>query len=127
MNPAFWAPSSVPLANGQGECGDLSGATTGCDLLLTPGIATYATLANLTANGYSRTFDPQRIAVSLYDPASETFYTYDDPARALLKMVYIDLKVPGGLGGAYVWALKDDDANGTMVKTMAKALGASQK
>ena len=120
-------PSSVPLANGQGECGDLSGATTGCDLLLTPGIATYATLANLTANGYSRTFDPQRIAVSLYDPASETFYTYDDPARALLKMVYIDLKVPGGLGGAYVWALKDDDANGTMVKTMAKALGTSQK
>ena len=120
-------PSSVPLANGQGECGDLSGATTGCDLLLTPGIATYATLANLTANGYSRTFDPQRIAVSLYDPASETFYTYDDPATALLKMVYIDLKVPGGLGGAYVWALKDDDANGTMVKTMAKALGTSQK
>ena len=120
-------PSSVPLANGQGECGDLSGATTGCDLLLTPGIATYATLANLTANGYSRTFDPQRIAVSLYDPASETFYTYDDPATALLKMVYVDLKVPGGLGGAYVWALKDDDANGTMVKTMAKALGASRK
>jgi GH18 family chitinase len=27
------------------------------------------------------------------------------------------------LGGAYVWALKDDDANGTMVKTMAQALG----
>jgi chitinase len=120
-------PSSVLLANGQGECGDLSGATAGCDLLLTPGIATYATLANLTANGYSRTFDPQRIAVSLYDPTSETFYTYDDPATALLKMVYIDLKVPGGLGGAYVWALKDDDANGTMVKTMAKVLGASQK
>ncbi len=120
-------PSSVLLANGQGECSDLSGATAGCDLLLTPGIATYATLANLTANGYSRTFDPQRIAVSLYDPASETFYTYDDPATALLKMVYVDLKVPGGLGGAYVWALKDDDANGTMVKTMAKALGASRK
>ena len=120
-------PSAVLLANGQGECGDLSGATPGCDLLLTPGIATYATLANLTSNGYSRTFDPQRIAVSLYDPASETFYTYDDPSTALLKMVYIDLKVPGGLGGAYVWALKDDDSNGTMVKTMAKALGVSQK
>jgi chitinase len=40
-------------------------------------------------------------------------------------MIYIDVKVPDGLGGAYVWALKDDDANGTMVKTMAKALGAS--
>jgi chitinase len=27
------------------------------------------------------------------------------------------------LGGAYVWALKDDDANGTMVKTLAAGLG----
>jgi len=25
-------------------------------------------------------------------------------------MLNIDLKVPGGLGGAYVWAVKDDDA-----------------
>ncbi len=119
-------PSPVLLANGQAECTDLSGATPGCDLLLTPGIATYATLANLTANGYTRSYDPQRIAVSLYNPALGTFYTYDDPATALLKMVYIDIKVPGGLGGAYVWALKDDDANGTMVKTMAKVLGASE-
>jgi chitinase len=115
-------PSAVLLANGTSECPDLSGATPGCDLLLTPGIATYATLANLTANGYTRTYDGKRIAVSLYNPASGTFYTYDDPATALLKMIYIDVKVPGGLGGAYVWALKDDDANGTMVKTMAKAL-----
>jgi chitinase len=118
-------PSAVLLANGTADCPDLSGNTSGCDLLLTPGIATYATLANLTANGYTRTYDGKRVAVSLYNPASGTFYTYDDPATALLKMIYIDVKVPGGLGGAYVWALKDDDANGTMVKTMAKALGAS--
>jgi chitinase len=38
-------------------------------------------------------------------------------------MTYINTKVPKGLGGAYVWALKDDDANGTMVKTMAAGLG----
>ena len=44
------------------------------------------------------------------------------PRPRLLKMLYIDLKVPGGLGGAYVWAVKDDDANGTMVKTMSKVL-----
>ncbi len=117
-------PSPVYLANGTGLCTDLSGNTPGCDVLLTPGTATYSTLANLMANGYSTYFDPRRIAVSLYDPASETFFTYDNPETALLKMWYIDLKVPGGLGGAYVWALKDDDANGTMVKTMAKALAA---
>ena len=121
------APSPVLLANGQGLCTDTSGSTAGCDLLLTPGIATYATLASLTANGYTRTFDSQRIAVSLYDPGSTTFYTYDDPTTALLKMLYIDAKVPGGLGGAYVWALKDDDVNGTMVKTMAAGLNRSHE
>ncbi|MGC2398513.1 MAG: glycosyl hydrolase family 18 protein [Acidobacteriaceae bacterium] len=117
------APSPVLLANGTGLCGDLSGATPGCDTLLTPGLLTYSTLSTLTSNGYGNYFDPRRIAVSLYDPTSKTFYTYDDPATAFLKMIYVDLKVPGGLGGAYVWALKDDDANGTMVKTMAAGLG----
>ena len=116
-------PSPVLLANGTGLCTDLSGATPGCDTLLTPGLLTYSTLSTLTSNGYKNYFDPRRIAVSLYDPTSGTFYTYDDPATAFLKMIYLDLKVPGGLGGAYVWAVKDDDANGTMVKTMAAGLG----
>jgi chitinase len=116
-------PSPVLLANGTGLCTDLSGNTPGCDTLLTPGLLTYSTLSTLTSNGYKNHFDPQRIAVSLYDRTSGTFYTYDDPATAFLKMIYLDLKVPGGLGGAYVWAVKDDDANGTMVKTMAAGLG----
>jgi chitinase len=113
-------PSPVPLASGTGLCTDLSGNTPGCDVLLTPGLATYGTLENLLSNGYSSYFDPGRIAVSLYDSNSETFYTYDDPETALLKMLYIDVR---GLGGAYVWALKDDDGNGTMVKTIAAGLG----
>jgi chitinase len=116
-------PSPVYLVNGTGLCTDTSGNTAGCDVLLTPGIATYSTLANLAANGFKTYYDHRRIAVSLFDPASETFYTYDNPQTAWLKMLYIDAKVPGGLGGAYVWALKDDDADGTMVKTMANGLG----
>ncbi len=120
-------PSPVLLANGTALCTDLSGATPGCDTLLTPGLATYSTLSTLTSNGYSNYFDRRRIAVSLYDPTGGTFYTYDDPTTAFLKMRYVDLKVPGGLGGAYVWALKDDDANGTMVKTMAAGLGRSEE
>ena len=116
-------PSPVLWANGTGLCPDLSGNTLGCDTLLTPGLATYSTLSNLTANGYTSYYDPKRVAVSLYDPTAGTFYTFDDPSVALLKMLYIEVKVPGGLGGAYVWALKDDDANGTMVKTMAAGLG----
>jgi len=116
-------PSPVLWANGTGPCPDLSGNTAGCDTLLTPALATYSTLSNLTANGYTSYYDPKRVAVSLYDPTAGTFYTFDDPSVALLKMLYIEVKVPGGLGGAYVWALKDDDASGTMVKTMAAGLG----
>ena len=96
------------------------------DVLETPGVATYATLAHATANGYKWTFDARRIAVSLYNPTTGTFYTYDDPVSVFLKMLYIEAKAPGGLGGAYVWAVKDDDANGTMVKTMANVLRPSR-
>jgi chitinase len=92
------------------------------DVLATPGLATYTTLAYAKANGYTWTFDARRFAVSLYNPSTETFYSYDDPYSAFLKMLYVEAKVPGGLGGAYVWAVKDDDANGTMVKTMARVL-----
>jgi chitinase len=113
-------PSPVPLANGSGLCTDLSGNTPGCDPLLTPGVATYSTLINLTANGYSKHYDVERVAVWLYNPFSQTFYTYDDPVTAAAKMGYVDVR---GLGGAFVWAVKDDDANGTMVKTMAAVLG----
>jgi chitinase len=116
-------PSPVPMGNGVGFCTDLSGNEPGCDVLLTPGLATYSTLENLRANGYNVHFDPLRTAVSMYDAASGTFYTYNNPTTARLKMLYVDLKVPGGLGGAFVWALKDDDANGTMVKAMATLLG----
>jgi chitinase len=52
-----------------------------------------------------------------------TFWTYDDPSIASAKALYVNLRVPGGLGGAMVWAFKDDDANGTMVKTLAQGLG----
>ena len=66
------------------------------------------------------------MAVSLYDPTGGTFFTYDDPFEATLKMIYLNLKVPGGLGGAYVWALKDDDANGTIVKPWLRAWDAER-
>jgi chitinase len=113
-------PSLVPNANGVGICTDLSGNTPGCDPLLTPGLATYGTLVNLPANGYTVYYDPFRVAATQFDASSGTFYTYDNPTTAAAKMLYIDIR---GLGGAYVWAVKDDDANGTMVKTMAQWLG----
>jgi chitinase len=90
------------------------------DYLQTPGVITYLTVTGLT--GFTRHFDYQRIAAWLYDSSSETFWSYDDPFTVWLKMAYVQLRVPGGLGGAFVWALKDDDVNGTITKTMAAGL-----
>jgi len=90
------------------------------DYLQTPGVITYLTLTGLT--GYTPHYDFQRIAAWVYDSNSQTFWSFDDPFTVLLKDAYIRTRVPGGLGGAFVWALKDDDANGTIVKTMALGL-----
>jgi chitinase len=90
------------------------------DYLQTAGEITYRTLTGLT--GYTRFFDSRRIAVWIYDPNTQTFWTYDDPVTVWLKTAYVRTRVPGGLGGVFVWALKDDDANGTIVKTMATGL-----
>jgi hypothetical protein len=46
--------------------------------------------------GFTKTFDWRRIAVSVYNPSTLAFWTYDDPATARLKMAYIWLRVPGG-------------------------------
>ena len=87
------------------------------DYLQTPGVATYLTISSLT--GYTRHFDLKRIAVWSYNPSTQTFWTYDDPTTVFLKMGYVNIR---DLGGAFVWALKDDDANGSIVKTIANNL-----
>jgi chitinase len=91
------------------------------DSLETPGVATFLTLESLT--GFERHYDPKRIAQWIYDPATLTFWTYDDPSIAQLKALYVNFRVPGGLGGAMFWAFKDDNTNGTMVKALALGLG----
>lgn len=90
------------------------------DYLQTPGVITYLTVTGLT--GYTRYFDSRRIAVWIYNPTTQTFWTYDDPFTVRLKTLYVRTRVRGGLGGTFVWALKDDDAHGTIVKTMAAGL-----
>jgi chitinase len=89
------------------------------DYLQTPGVQTYLTLSTATSNGYKSYFDRKRIAVSLYNDATQTFWSYDDPKTVQLKTIYINGR---GLGGAFVWAVKDDDANATLIKVMANGL-----
>ena len=108
-NHGLYQPSTGPATSPVG------------DTLATDGVATYNTLQGLS--GFSKTFDWRCLAISIYNPSTQTFWTYDDPTTARLKMTYIQIRVPGGLGGAFAWALKDDDPNGTMMKTMAAGLG----
>jgi chitinase len=114
------APSPVPNANGVGLCSKWDGSVPGCDPLLTPGLATYNTAENLLSHGFTRYYDSNRDAVYLYNASSQIWYTFDDSSTVSVKTGYINEL---GLGGAFVWALKGDDANGTMVKTLATGLG----
>jgi chitinase len=89
------------------------------DYLQTPGLETYLRLSTATTAGYTSYFDRRRIAVWLYNPTTLTFWSYDDPFTVQLKTIYINR---AGLGGAFVWAVKDDDLNATLIKTMAAGL-----
>ncbi len=91
------------------------------DALATNGVATYQTLESFTLDGFALHHDLFSFADWLYNPATETFWTYDDPASVTAKMAYANFRA-GGLGGAFEWAIKDDDANATLLKTMSQGL-----
>jgi chitinase len=115
-------PAPVLLADGSGLCPnpDKTNASPGCDTVLTAGFATYATIENLTnKHGYTAWYDSARVGATLYNSASGTFYTYDDPTVVATKTAYIR---KNKLGGAYVWALNDDDASGSLTKAIAAGL-----
>ncbi len=114
--------SPVPNTNGVGVCStgnNQSSPAAGCDPLLTNGLATYATIKNLLSNGYTACYDSTRIATTAFNPTTQTVFSYDDATSIAAKATYIKAH---GLGGGYVWAVKDDDANGTIVKALAAGL-----
>jgi chitinase len=114
--------SPVLLADGSAPCPnpDKATASPGCDTVLTAGFATYSTIENLTNKyGYTVWYDSTRVGATLYNPSTGTFYTYDNPAAVAAKTAYIKKHK---LGGAYVWALNDDDANASLTKAIAAGL-----
>ena len=116
------AASPVLLADGSGLCPnpDKTTAAHGCDTVLTAGFSTYSTIENLTnKNGYTAWYDSARVGATLYNPSTGTFYSYDDPTAVAAKTSYIK---KNKLGGAYVWALNDDDASGSLTKAIAAGL-----
>lgn len=116
------APAPVLLASGSGFCANPNKAapSPGCDTLLTPGFLTYATIEKLSAtSGFTAWYDSARVGATLYNPANRTFYTYDSFASVAAKTAYIRGHM---LRGAYVWALNDDDHNGSLTKAIARGL-----
>lgn len=116
------AASPVLVANGSGSCPNpnKTNPSPGCDTILTEGFLTYSSIENLTnKNGYIAWYDAARVGATLYNPTTKTFYSYDSPASVTKKMAYIK---QNRLGGAYVWALSDDDAKGSLTKAIAAGL-----
>jgi len=94
-----------------------TGVTGGGDGLFQPGTgagtSNFNVLKTLPGNGFTVHRDVRSGFAWLFD--GTTFWTYDDPLVVLQKALYIRLQ---GLGGAMVWELSGDDANGTLTKTI---------
>jgi chitinase len=114
--------AAVPNTNGVGNCPtgqNQSAPTTGCDFLLTDGNATYRTIENLLKNGFTSTYDSTRVDVSMFNSSTATAWSYDNATSIAAKVAYIKAN---GLGGAYVWAEKDDDTSGSLTKALGNGL-----
>ena len=115
-------PAPVLRADGAAACASQGREkpASGCDTLLTPGFLTDATIKQLVANpAWTAWYDPTRVGATLYNQATKTFYSYDNPTSLAAKTAYIrDRK----LGGGYVWAVNDDDADATQIKVIAAGL-----
>ncbi len=70
--------------------------------------------------GFQHHYDPlSGLAQWTYNPATNTFYSYDDELSAFVKALYIRER---GLGGAMFWELSGDDSKGTLVHSIYTAL-----
>lgn len=65
-------------------------------------------------------FDPLAGEPYKYDPTSQTFYTYEDPASLAIKGAYIRA---AGLRGTFVWSLDGDTSDGQLTAAIGRALG----
>ena len=111
--------SPVPNINGVGNCptGNNQGSpAAGCDFLLVDGLATYRSMVNLLNNGFTPSYDATRCAARMFNATTGTTFSYDNAQSVQCKVNYIKQY---GLGGGYVWAVKDDDPNGDLTKTLA--------
>lgn len=81
---------------------------------LGPGVERYAVLRTLAWPTY---LDTSARARWIYD--GRTFWSFDDPATLVDKMAYVKVQ---GLGGAFLWDVSGDDAQGALVSAMSSGL-----
>jgi chitinase len=120
LTPNGTAP--VPNINGVGNCPtgqNQGGPAAGCDFLLVDGLATYRSLVNMLNNGFTPSYDSARCVARMFNPTTLTAFSYDNAQSVQCKVNYIK---QNGLGGGYVWAVKDDDPNGDLTKAIANDL-----
>jgi chitinase len=120
LTPNGTAP--VPNINGVGNCPtgqNQGGPAAGCDFLLVDGLATYRSLVNMLNNGFTSSYDSARCAARMFNATTNTAFSYDNAQSVQCKVNYIKQY---GLGGGYVWAVKDDDPNGDLTKAIANDL-----
>ncbi|MEU5567692.1 glycoside hydrolase family 18 protein [Micromonospora musae] len=81
------------------------------------GFEDYRRLKTLPGSGYTLHRDLRGGHAWLFD--GTTFWTYDDPAVVLQKMLYIRRS---GLAGAMIWSLDGDDDKATLTRTIGLGL-----
>jgi len=82
------------------------------------GIEDWKVLENLPGQGYEVHRDEESGAAWIYD--GTTLWTYDDGTEMERKGRWIGEQ---GLGGAMVWSLDGDDADGTLIRALDGSLG----
>jgi len=71
---------------------------------------------------YTRGWDKEAQVPWLYDADTGIMISYEDPESLTAKVTYAQ---SNGLGGIMIWELGSDDSAGTLVNTVAAALGTS--
>jgi chitinase len=89
------------------------------NFLLVDGLATYRSLVNMLNNEFTSSYDSARCVARMFNATTNTAFSYDNTESVQCKVNYIKQY---GLGGGYVWAVKDDDPSGDLTKALANDL-----
>ena len=113
--------TGVPTAGNHGLYQTSTGPSAQFNFSQTPGVADFKELASAgLTNPSNEFFDNTTQSAWIY--SGNNFYTLDTPQTIGIKGQYVKSK---GLGGMFIFSLKEDDPSTTMLDAVVNALGAS--